>query len=461
MSQEQQPSFEFPAERAVWTVSALLARLKKVLEQNFFDVWIEGEISNLHLSAARHYYFTLKDSSGQIRAAMFAGQARFLKFRLQDGMQVVVRARLSVYEARGELQCYVEHLEPRGRGSLQLAFEQLKKKLEAEGLFAKERKRPLPLLPRRIALITSPRGAVIADMIRVLRRRYPNMNLLLLPVQVQGPQAAGEIVSALATVQRELTQGEGAVDVVIVGRGGGSLEDLWPFNEEEVARAILACPVPVISAVGHETDFTIADFVADLRAPTPSAAAELVVRPKQDISDSVGELERRLRQGLHLRLLRRRQLLHEIAAHRPFRALQRRLQERSQRVDELSFRLQRAVQLRVQSYQRRVDIATTRVRHHDARRMLDLLRGTLQARRSGLETAVRNELARRQQRLDALQALLRERNPLNILQRGYALVYDAQGNVVRAAEQLPPGSLLRAKLASGAIEAEVKKTVDR
>ena len=272
-----QSLFDFQPQRQVYSVSELTQRLKGLLETQFPDVWVAGEISNLRPATSGHLYFTLKDSNAQLRAVCFRSQARYLKFKPRDGVSVIARGRLSVYEARGEYQLLVELLEPAGLGALQLAFEQLKAKLAAEGLFDTARKKPLPVLPRTVGIVTSPSGAVIRDILRVLRRRYRNMNALLYPVRVQGEGAAQEIVQAIEHLNRR-----GGVDVMILARGGGSLEDLWAFNEEDVARAIAASRIPIISGVGHESDFTIADFVADLRAPTPSAAAELVVHRKQD-----------------------------------------------------------------------------------------------------------------------------------------------------------------------------------
>ncbi|HET7102298.1 MAG TPA: exodeoxyribonuclease VII large subunit, partial [Terriglobia bacterium] len=259
-------------ERKLYTVAELSFSVKDLLETSFPDVWVTGEVSNFRAAASGHYYFTLKDTSAQLRAVCFRNQARYLKFKPQDGISVIARGRLSVYEARGEYQLYIEYLEPAGMGALQFAFEQLKKQLASEGLFDAARKKPLPALPRAIGVVTSASGAAVRDILRVIKRRFPNMNVFLYPATVQGSSAAGEIVEGI-----EYFNQHPIVDVMIVGRGGGSLEDLWPFNEEIVARAIAASSIPVISAIGHETDFTIADFVADLRAPTPSAAAELAV----------------------------------------------------------------------------------------------------------------------------------------------------------------------------------------
>src|SRR6202008_1054559 len=286
-----QLQFNFKPERRVYTVSDLTARIRDLLARNFTDVSVQGEISNLRPASSGHIYFTLKDERAQVRCVFFKQQQRGMKFRPEDGLKVTVRGSVSVYEARGEYQIYVESLEPVGRGALQAAFEQLKKKLEGEGLFDPARKKLLQLLPSRIGLITSRAGAAVRDVVRILTRRFPNVHLTLYPVRVQGEEAAGEIVEALRYFSKRQ-----AADVVLLVRGGGSIEDLWSFNEEKVARAIAACAVPVISGVGHETDFTIADFVADVRASTPSAAAELVVKSRQEFQRHLGELEHKILQ---------------------------------------------------------------------------------------------------------------------------------------------------------------------
>ncbi len=450
---DEQAQLLFPPERVVWTVTALAARLKEALERDFFDVWVEGEISNLHRSAANHQYFTLKDAGAQLRVALFAQQGRYLRFRLQDGMQVLVRGRISLYEARGDLQCYAERVEPRGLGSLQAAFEQLKAKLAAEGLFARERKRPLPALPRRVALITSPRGAVVADMIRILRRRYPNLGILVYPVAVQGEAAAGELRAAV----RYFAAAPPAhrVDVLVVARGGGSLEDLWAFNDEGLARAIAASPLPVISAVGHETDFTIADFVADLRAPTPSAAAELLIRPKADLLAEWEETRRRLAHGLRYGLARRRHELVTLTQHRAFPGVRHRLLQRAQRLDDLTFRLRHEAAQKPAAAWRRLEQLAARVRHFDARRRLALLRREVLERRAAIAHAYRFRLAARRAGFDALEHVLRERNPLAILARGYALIYDRQRRLLTDPRQIEPGEALRVRMAAGWLDAQV------
>src|SRR5580700_1936395 len=305
--------FNLVPERHVWKVSELTDRISEILEAAFREVWVEGEVSNYHAAQSGHLYFTLKDTRSQIRCVCFRDQVRGLKFRPEDGLHVTVRGSVGVYELRGEYQIYVSYIEPVGLGALQLAFEQLKKKLEAEGLFDEARKKPLPVLPRCIGIVTSPTGAAVRDILRVLKRRFANVHVQIYPVKVQGDGAAAEVAAGLRHFNRAKF-----ADVVIVARGGGSLEDLWAFNEEIVARAIAASEVPVITGIGHETDFTIADFVADLRAPTPSAAAELVVHRKQDFVSELDDHARHLAQMMRLKLSEARQVLTELSMHNVF-----------------------------------------------------------------------------------------------------------------------------------------------
>lgn len=451
---DAQPALPFPAPRRIWSVSSLLAALKLTLDRDFFDVWIEGEVSNWHQAASRHCYFTLKDARGQLRAVLFAQQARLLRFRPADGLQVLVRGRLSLFETRGDLQLYAEHLEPLGRGDLQLAFEQLKEKLEAEGLFAPARKRALPQLPRRIALVTSPRGAAVADLLQILRRRYPNLEIRLYPVAVQGEAAVGEICAALAWFTQP--QPGWRPDLLILARGGGSLEDLWAFNTEAVARALAAVPVPTIAAIGHETDFTIADFVADLRAPTPSAAAELAVRQKSDLLAAQQAWVRRLAQAAGLGLLRRRRRLQELAGHRGFQAMHLALAKRAQRVDDLQHSLEIAMRARLQVANRRLASATSGIQHRDLRSRLSAARARLKDRPLALERAWRTRLLGWRHAVDRGEELLRERNPLQVLARGYALVYDAAGRLATSPAAIAEGERLRIRFAEGSLEAEAK-----
>ncbi len=326
-----QISLDLP-ERRILTVSDLTSLIKSDLEESFYDIWIEGEISNLRIPASGHSYLTLKDEASQIKAVLFKSSARNIKFELKDGIHIICHGRLTVYEPRGEYQIVIDLVEPRGIGALQLAFEQLKEKLAKEGLFDPERKRPIPLLPGKIGIITSPTGAAIRDMLNIINRRFANVHIIINPVPVQGEGAGIEIARAI----EEMNEFED-IDVLIIGRGGGSLEDLWAFNEEIVARAIYNSRIPVISAVGHEIDFTISDFVADLRAPTPSAAAELVVKNKQDIIDNLYHIFLRLKNGIKAIFDAKRSALREEI--RAMKDPATRINEYIQRIDDLSIRL--------------------------------------------------------------------------------------------------------------------------
>ncbi|HJT71670.1 MAG TPA: exodeoxyribonuclease VII large subunit, partial [Terriglobales bacterium] len=300
-------------ERKIWAVRNLLAAVRTRVEREYSDIWVEGEISNFRAHDSGHLYFTLKDENAQIRAVMFRSQARLLRFRPEDGMRIILRGRVTIYEGRGELQLSAEYLEPKGAGALQIAFEQLKAKLEAEGLFDQQRKKPIPALPRCIGIVTSPQAAALRDILNILERRHHSASVLIYPAQVQGETAAGEVSNGIRYFNRVKN-----VDVVVIARGGGSAEDLAAFNHEGLARVVASSNIPVISAVGHETDFTIIDFVADLRAPTPSAAAELVIRSRQEIEDQAESLRQRLARAMRYRLLIARQNLTEVAQHGTF-----------------------------------------------------------------------------------------------------------------------------------------------
>ena len=447
----EQALLDFKPQRKIYTVSEISEEIRAVFEDQFPDVWVTGEISNLRAAGSGHCYFTLKDAKAQLRAVCFRSQARYLKFKPADGLSVIARGQLSVYEARGEYQLIIEMLEPAGLGALQLAFDQLKAKLAAEGLFDRDRKKPLPVLPRTVGIVTSPTGAVIRDILRVLRRRFRNINALLYPVRVQGEGAAAEIVEGIRCLNRWP-----GVDVMIVARGGGSLEDLWAFNEEAVARAIAASRVPVVSAVGHETDFTIADFVADLRAPTPSAAAELVVRPREDFEAEVGSRARHLLQCVRLRLADARHQLRELSAHRVFQVLATRIVQRSQRVDESAASLHAAITRRLANARQRFLDAAPGVVRYDFDRYLDVRRGRVRERAGGLDAALDRILTEQRNRLAHHRALLGERNPVAILRRGYSITRDAAGRIVRDAGQVAAGSEVSIRLASGELGAEVK-----
>src|ERR1700692_28589 len=373
---------ELMPRRVIWSVSDLTARIRDLMGREFTDIFVEGEVSNAHPAQSGHLYFTLKDARAQVRCGCFRSQLARLKFRPEDGLHVTVRGSLSVYEMRGEYQIYVEHVEPVGLGALQLAFDQLKKRLEAEGLFLPERKKPLPMLPRCVGLITSPKGAAARDVVWILRRRFPNLHLMLFPVQVQGEGAAAEIVAAIKYFNRKQI-----VDVVILARGGGSLEDLWAFNEEIVARAISACTIPIISGVGHETDFTIADFVADVRASTPSAAAELVVRSREECDRHLAQLRSKVAQRMRYLLLEAHHRLREQGVHRALRRLEDLLRRHRQQTDELTSRLGVALEGRIERLRHRYTIAATRIASFDLRARIRTLGLRLLQRPGGLGAA--------------------------------------------------------------------------
>jgi len=416
-------------ERPPWTVTELTRRIKGALESGFPSVYLEGEISNLSRPASGHCYFTLKDEGAQIGAVIWRSDLLRIACTPCEGMRVRVRGRVTVYEKRGSYQLTVSTLEEAGEGALFQQFEKLKRKLEAEGLFDSERKRPLPLLPRHIGVVTSPTGAAIQDILKVLRRRFPNLHVVIAPARVQGVGAAAEIAAAIDELNAH-----GGLEVLIVGRGGGSLEELWCFNEEIVARAIARSKIPVISAVGHETDFTISDFVADLRAPTPSAAAELVVGRKEDFVANLDQDRRRLEAG---------------------------------------------IRIRVEHYRRRVEICRRGSVFKEPAHLIRVLRERLGRHRQVLRHALEGAWRERQQRMDelgqrALRALqdrrigarrdlerltvqLRVLNPLNVLERGYSLTQRTDGRVVRNAAEVDPGEILRTRLARGSIEVEVKR----
>lgn len=451
MSQTPLFDFDIMPERRIWRVSEFTERVGELLEGEFPDVWIEGEVSNFKAAQSGHLYFTLKDARAQLRCVCFRDQARGLKFRPEDGLHITVRGSIGVYEMRGEYQLYVSHIEPVGLGALQLAFEQLKKKLEGEGLFEEVRKRPLPVLPRCIGVVTSPSGAAIRDILRVLKRRFANAHVQLYPVKVQGDGAALEIAGALRYFSRARV-----VDVVIVARGGGSLEDLWAFNEENVVRAIATCTIPVITGIGHETDFTIADFVADMRASTPSAAAELVVRSRQEFDRHLADLQHKLGQHMRIKLLEARHQLRELGVHRGLRQLEDQLRRHRQRTDELTAQLADGLRGRIDRVRRRLGTAATHLLSIDLRARFRTFALKLEQSSARLSTCMERSLVVKHQRLDRLRLQLEERSPLRVLERGYAICYDAAGNVIRAADEVPVGDLIRVQLSRGRLGAEVK-----
>ncbi len=447
------PITERPPIRRVHTVTELTIRVRDHLEAEFFEVWVEGELSNCRPWNG-HLYFTLKDSTAQLRGFMFRSNLRYLKFKPADGLRVVARGKLSVYEPKGEYQLVCEHLEPHGLGALQLAFDQLKKRLQDEGLFDAARKRPLPALPRKIGIVTSLEGAAIRDILNVLKRRHANAHVVIRPARVQGDGAAGEIARALRAIGRVP-----GVDVLIVGRGGGSIEDLWAFNEEVVARAIAAAPVPVISAVGHETDVTIADFVADVRAPTPSAAAELVVARTDEFAGRIDRLHERLVAAAHGRVQRLSRRVH-VAGSRPAMAgYAARLAMKSRRAAELDRSLDDAVRMAIGARIRRLQAVGRQLD------MLNLARrlGTIRTRLVAADGRLAGAVARRQHQADAAlrgcASRLESLSPLAVLGRGYAVCWNAdRTRALREAGEVAAGDTVRVTLSRGEIEAKVSRT---
>ena len=437
--------------RRVWRVADLVSAARTAIEHEYTDVWVEGEISNFRPAESGHLYFTLKDGDAQLRIVMFRSSARLLRFKPADGLAAIARGRMTIYEARGELQLSAEYLEPKGAGALQVAFEQLKARLATEGLFAAARRKALPALPRRIGIVTSPRGAALHDMLNILRRRHASVPILIYPAQVQGDTAAAEVRAGIQYFNRA-----GSVDVIIVARGGGSIEDLAAFNDEGLARAIAASTIPVISAVGHETDFTIADFVADLRAPTPSAAAELVIESRHEMEERIAGLRQRLARGARYRLLMARQALTEWAQHAAFARIHDSLARRQQRLDDLTYRLVSAEHRLLRQHRGRLDVAGARIRHFDVRRQLAAISREIDSHTAGLAAATRRFLLVRRVRWERTGARLEEMSPLKILERGYALVFDSAGNLVKDAAQLNVSDEVSTRLARGTIVSTVK-----
>jgi exodeoxyribonuclease VII large subunit len=454
MDTADQLGFQFRApERRVWTVRALVSAVRSHVEREYSDCWVEGEISNLRIPDSGHLYFTLKEESAQIRVVMFRSSARLLRFRPENGLHVTVRGRITVYEERGELQISADFMEPQGAGALQLAFEQLKARLQAEGLFEESRKKAVPPLPRRIGIVTSPQGAALRDILNILARRHHSANVVIYPAQVQGDAAAGEVMAGLRHFNRHR-----AVEVIIIARGGGSVEDLAAFNHEGLARAVAESKIPVISAIGHETDFTIVDFVADLRAPTPSAAAELVIRSRQEIEAQAEELRRRLERAVRYRLLMARQELTQRAQHGAFARMMDGINRRQQKLDDQRFRLERGQRQIFERWRRRWEVASAAVRHYDARRRLAAVRQGLDAEVASLAAAARALLHENRAALDRWVASLEALSPVAILNRGYALVFDANGQLVKDAARLRAGDEVSARLARGRVRARVSGT---
>jgi exodeoxyribonuclease VII large subunit len=442
------------AERRIWTVRDLVIGIRQHVERQYQDIWVEGEISNCRVAPSGHIYFTLKDGEAQLPVVLFRLQAQTLRFRPQDGLAVLARGRISVYETRGQLQLIAETLEPRGAGALQLAFEQLKARLLAEGLFDAARKRALPAFPRCVGVITSTAGAVLHDIVKVTRRRHARLHLLIYPATVQGPGCAASVASGI----RWFNAHPDKVQIILIARGGGSLEDLCGFNDEALARTIAASALPIVSAIGHETDFTIADFVADLRAPTPSAAAELITAAQHRIEERVQALDARARRAIRYQI---------ILAHQRFSALsiaqiQNRLQtligRRGQRLDDLRHRLESAANRRLLTRASRLASLTASIERQNPALRLALARRRLDSANQSLGRLALTTIAVRTTGLNHASARLHALSPLAVLNRGYALVYAANGRLLRNATDVQTGDPIRARLANGSLTAEVKST---
>jgi exodeoxyribonuclease VII large subunit len=444
--------FDAAAPRHVLTPSSLNRLVRDLLGDALPLVWIEGELSNVARPGSGHLYFTLKDSAAQVRCAMFKMKASLLRFRPADGMQVLLRARVGLYEARGEFQLVAEHMEPAGEGALQREFEQLKARLDAEGLFAQARKRALPAFARRIGVITSRTGAAVRDVISVLARRWPLADVEILPVPVQGREAPPAIVAML-----KKASACARYDVLLLTRGGGSLEDLWAFNDEAVARAIHASAIPVVSAVGHEIDFSIADFIADLRAPTPSAAAELLVPDAVAVGRHLQQLQQRLvtlqQRQLQARAQRLDHALVRLQAQRP----QARLQRDGERLQHLRLRLANVLREYQQQRQSRLDRLHTRLLAQHPRAHLAQLTRRMEDQHLRLQRAIAQILERRRTTLRHVGHALHAISPLATLERGYAILFDAGGQVLRSAQGVTPGTRLRARLTDGELGLRVEE----
>jgi exodeoxyribonuclease VII large subunit len=445
-------TFEEPKSvRRIWPVRELVSHVCEQVEQEYSDIWVEGEISNCRPAPSGHLYFTLKDADAQLPVVLFRRQAMLLRFKPEDGLHVLVRGRVSVYAQRGQLQLVGETIEPVGAGSLQLAFEQLKDKLKAEGLFESARKRPLPAFPRTVGIVTSPTGAVIRDFLNIAGRRHAGLKVVLCSAAMQGEQAIVEIESALANLNAS-----GLVDVIVVARGGGSAEDLNAFNSERVARAIAASGLPVVSAVGHETDFTIADFVADLRAPTPSAAAEVITEAQHRVAERVANQTSRLERAARFEVLHARQKLDGVPLDRTERRISANLHRLSQRLDDVGFRMEASVSGLIRTRQHELAGFAADVLHHEPRQRLARVREQLFVSQTRMERSVDRTIRRASARVDGLDARLRSLSPLAVLERGYALVLSNEGTVIRSASQVMNGDRVRTRLSDG----EFGSTVD-
>lgn len=434
-------------ERRAVSVSELTARLKTSIEREFADLFVEGEISNFRRHSSGHWYFSLKDESASLRCASFRIQNRMIRFIPEDGLHVIARGGLSIYDARGEYQLVVAYMEPVGAGALQLALEQLKKRLAADGLFAADHKRPLPLLPRCIGVVTSPTGAAVRDIIRVLKRRNEAVSVLIAPVRVQGEGAASDIARAI-----KLLNSRKEIDAIIVGRGGGSTEDLWCFNDEAVARAIYNSRVPVISAVGHETDFTIADLVADLRASTPSAAAEMVATARDEMCARIAGLSEDARKAVRYQLLALHGRLSDLESRRALDQVGSKIRGFAQRVDDAGYSMESALGAALKSRRARHAALALRLSESDLRRRVVERRGKLAEPIGRLQASTRAVLDRGCERVSLAAGKLESLSPLSVLARGYAIAFDSQGRVIKRAGEVRSGERVRVRVSEGELD---------
>jgi exodeoxyribonuclease VII large subunit len=442
------------AQRKIYTVFDITSEIKRSLEK-FGIVWLQGEISNFKRHSSGHMYFSLKDPRAQIKAAFFRNNNAYLKFLPTDGTEVLVRGRLSVYEPRGDYQLIVEYMEPMGVGSLQMAFDQLKEKLRKEGLFDDEHKVPLPMLPKKVGIVTSPTGAAIRDMLRILKRRNAFLDVLIYPAKVQGAGSAEEISSGIYFFNQRSD-----IDVIIVGRGGGSIEDLWAFNEEVVARAIYQSELPIISAVGHEVDYTIADFVADLRASTPSAAAELVSGAHEDLLLKVDSLKGRLARSIMRGIDQRRLSLERLANNKAFMVAPNKIRELQQRFDENTLRMIQGINRFISLDRHHERLLRTRLKSLDLFRMIHHKQDLLIRSNHRMISGMRAELRSCRSRFEIAVGKLAALSPLSILQRGFSLCRNDQGGLLKKASDAHPGDCVRVTLAEGSLNCEVKEIID-
>ena len=435
------------------TVTQLTRQITLLLEGEFRSLAVEGELSNVKKAASGHWYFSLKDDQSQIRCAMFRNIADNLRFDPEDGLEVVVRGHLTVYQQRGDYQIKVSYMEPKGLGALQLAYEQLKSRLEAEGLFDQQYKRALPFLPRRIGIVTSPKGAVIHDMLTVLERRFPGIPVLLFPSQVQGNSAPKMLVEGIRHLNtlRDSQQ----IDVLIVGRGGGSIEDLWAFNNESLAREMFNFPIPIISGIGHEIDFTISDFVADLRAPTPTAAAELVTEFYFQLPDSINDWMNLLLRSMEAIFINKSQAIVNLSQNLKSPSIL--LKEQSQSLDNLEIRLSHPIKNLIVTTKQNLKIVASQLSQSSALRTMERYQELLYKNLQKLQYQIKNKLENKKFALEKINTNIKAVSPLDVLDRGYAIVMDNSGNALKSTKNIKVGDTIHTRLSKGTIKSNVTK----